>query len=85
MVAQVTDTGPGIASEKLDSIFEPFVQLTAGLAERRGGVGLGLAISRDLARAMDGNLTVESTVGVGSQFTLTLPLAKSREHRTPDT
>ena len=85
VVAQVTDTGPGIASEKLDSIFEPFVQLTAGLAERRGGVGLGLAISRDLARAMDGNLTVESTVGVGSQFTLTLPLAKSREHRTPDT
>ena len=85
VVAQVTDTGPGIPSEKLDSIFEPFVQLTAGLAERRGGVGLGLAISRDLARAMDGNLTVESTVGVGSQFTLTLPLAKSREHRTPNT
>ena len=77
VLAHVTDTGPGITAEKLESIFEPFVQLTAGLAHRRGGVGLGLAISRDLARAMDGDLTVESTVGVGSRFTLSLPLAKS--------
>jgi signal transduction histidine kinase len=75
VVAHVTDTGPGIPGEKLDSIFEPFVQLTSGLADRRGGVGLGLAISRDLARAMEGDLTVESTVGVGSRFTLSLPLA----------
>jgi signal transduction histidine kinase len=77
--AEVADTGPGIPSEKVESIFEPFVQLTAGLTDRRGGVGLGLAISRDLARAMDGDLTVESTVGVGSRFTLSLPLAKSAE------
>jgi signal transduction histidine kinase len=76
-IAQVADTGPGIPREMLDSIFEPFVQLTEGLAERRGGVGLGLAISRDLARAMNGDLTVESTVGAGSRFTLTLPLARS--------
>jgi signal transduction histidine kinase len=75
--AEVSDTGPGIPPEKVESIFEPFVQLTAGLTDRRGGVGLGLAISRDLARAMDGNLTVESTVGVGSRFTLSLPLSKS--------
>jgi signal transduction histidine kinase len=75
VIAHVVDTGPGIPGEKLDSIFEPFVQLTSGLADRRGGVGLGLAISRDLARAMDGDLTVESTVGVGSRFTLSLPLA----------
>ena len=77
VLAHVADTGPGIASEKVDSIFEPFVQLTAGLADRRGGVGLGLAISRDLARAMDGDLSAQSTVGVGSRFTLTLPLATS--------
>jgi signal transduction histidine kinase len=75
--AHIVDTGPGIPPEKLESIFEPFVQLTSGLADRRGGVGLGLAISRDLARAMDGDLTVESTLGVGSRFTLLLPLARS--------
>jgi signal transduction histidine kinase len=77
VVAEVVDTGPGIPKDKMDSIFEPFVQLTAGLTERRGGVGLGLAISRDLARAMHGDLTVSSTVGVGSRFTLTLPRARS--------
>jgi len=71
----VADTGPGIPGEKLVAIFEPFVQLANGLTERRGGVGLGLTISRDLARAMKGDLTVESTVGVGSRFTLQLPRA----------
>lgn len=73
----IRDTGPGIPADTLESIFEPFVQLMGGLADRRGGVGLGLAISRDLARAMNGDLTVESTVGVGSCFTLALPLARS--------
>jgi signal transduction histidine kinase len=76
-LAHVTDTGPGIPAEKIESIFEPFVQLTSELTERRGGVGLGLAISRDLARAMSGDLILESTVGVGSRFTLALPLARS--------
>jgi signal transduction histidine kinase len=71
----VADTGPGIPSEKLVAIFEPFVQLANGLTERRGGVGLGLTISRDLARAMNGDLTVESTVGVGSRFMLQVPRA----------
>jgi signal transduction histidine kinase len=59
----------------LVAIFEPIVQLANGLTERRGGVGLGLTISRDLARAMEGDLTVESSVGVGSRFTLRLPRA----------
>jgi signal transduction histidine kinase len=72
-VARVRDTGPGFPAEKIDSIFEPFVQLTDGLTDRQGGVGLGLAISRDLARAMGGDLTVESTVDAGSCFTLSLP------------
>jgi signal transduction histidine kinase len=71
----VSDVGPGILPEKLQAIFQPFVQLAAGLTKRQGGVGLGLAISRDLARAMNGDLTVESTLGVGSRFTLTLPRA----------
>lgn len=73
---QVTDTGPGIAPDKIGAIFEPFVQLTAGLTDRRDGVGLGLAISRDLARAMKGDLTLESTLGSGSRFTLALPLSR---------
>ncbi len=72
VIIQVTDPGPGIPQEKLEEIFEPFVQLATGLTNRQGGVGLGLAISRDLARAMNGDLTVESTVGVGSRFTLVL-------------
>jgi signal transduction histidine kinase len=71
----VADNGPGIPGEQLAAIFDPFVQLPSGLSNRRGGVGLGLAISRDLARAMNGDLTVESTVGVGSRFTLRLPRA----------
>jgi len=68
----VTDTGIGIPADKLPSIFEPFVQVDTRLTRTHEGVGLGLAISRDLARAMGGDLTVESRVGEGSCFTLTL-------------
>ncbi len=75
VVTTVADTGTGIPADKLQLIFQPFVQLRSGFADRRGGVGLGLAISRDLAHAMGGELTVESTVGVGSCFALSLPLA----------
>jgi PAS domain S-box-containing protein len=71
----VADTGVGIAAEKLASIFEPFVQVDQGLTRPHEGVGLGLAISRELARGMGGDLTAESTPGVGSTFTLTLPRA----------
>jgi signal transduction histidine kinase len=68
----VSDTGRGIAEEMLELIFEPFVQLnqTAG---SQSGVGLGLAISRNLARGMGGELTAASTAGRGSCFTLTVP------------
>ncbi|HEX7050751.1 MAG TPA: PAS domain-containing sensor histidine kinase [Longimicrobiales bacterium] len=71
----VRDTGPGIAPERLAAIFEPFVQLGRGGADetRQPGVGLGLAISRDIARAMHGDITVESEPGRGSTFTLRLP------------
>jgi signal transduction histidine kinase len=72
----VSDTGVGIPEDKLEAIFDPFFQVNSGLAGRDSGVGLGLAISRDLARAMHGDLTVESELGVGSRFTLTLPSAR---------
>jgi signal transduction histidine kinase len=70
---RISDNGPGIPAAKLERIFEPFVQLTTGLADRHGGVGLGLTISRDLARGMGGDLEAKSSVGVGSRFTLVLP------------
>jgi signal transduction histidine kinase len=76
---RISDTGIGIAEAKLEVIFEPFVQLKEGLADRAGGVGLGLAISRDLARAMKGDLTVESTEGQGARFTLSLPRASEHD------
>jgi signal transduction histidine kinase len=71
----VTDSGPGIPPDKLERIFEPFVQLDVGRTRTHEGTGLGLAISRDLARWMRGDLTVESRLGEGSTFTLTLPRA----------
>ena len=73
---KVADTGRGIAADQLEQIFEPFVQVDRHLTrESQQGVGLGLAISRDLARLMGGELTVESERGKGSVFTLTLPAA----------
>ncbi len=72
----VIDTGVGIPGDKLETIFEPFVQLGRSLSSAHEGMGLGLAISRDLARAMNGDLSVRSTVGAGSTFTLNLPRAQ---------
>lgn len=69
----VRDTGPGIPGDRLEEIFDPFVQVGRSSAERRQGVGLGLAISRELARMMEGDLSVRSVVGEGSTFVLTLP------------
>ena len=69
----VRDTGPGIPAEKLEEIFSPFTQVGDPSGAARQGAGLGLAISRELARAMKGDVTVESQVGVGSTFTVTLP------------
>jgi len=67
---RVIDTGPGIASEDLDRIFDEFEQAGGG---RKGGTGLGLAISRRLAELLGGTLRVESEVGAGSTFVLSLP------------
>jgi signal transduction histidine kinase len=75
IVARIADSGAGVPDDRVESIFEPFVQLTAGFTNRRGGVGLGLPISRDLARAMNGDVTLEPNTGSGASFTLTLPRA----------
>jgi len=76
---KVIDVGAGISDEMLDAIFQPFVQASSGFTRIARGSGLGLAISRDLARLMGGELSVESEKGVGSTFTLSLPLAPSRK------
>jgi signal transduction histidine kinase len=74
----VSDTGIGIPRAKFDAIFDPFTQLARGSNADARGVGLGLSISRQLARAMNGDVAVESTVGVGSTFAFSLPrVAKS--------
>ena len=72
VLAHVRDNGPGIPADRLDDIFEPFVQLDRTFDNPREGAGLGLAISRDLALGMQGDLTVDSTVGKGSRFTVSL-------------
>jgi signal transduction histidine kinase len=72
---RVSDTGIGISEDHLERVFEPFVQVGGGVTSDEG-VGLGLAISRDLARAIGGDITVRSELGVGSTFTVTLPSAR---------
>ena len=71
----VVDDGAGIPSDKLDAIFEPFVQVNRDYSSKHEGTGLGLSISRDLARRMGGDLVVASEIGKGSKFTLSLPRA----------
>lgn len=72
---RVADSGRGIPVDRIDSIWQPFVQVGRRLNQPAEGVGLGLAISRDLARRLNGELRVESALGQGSTFTLTLPIA----------
>lgn len=75
----VTDTGPGIEPALQEKVFEPFVQGDQTLSRSYGGTGLGLSICRQLAKMMNGTLTLDSTLGVGSTFILTIPLPQTRE------
>ncbi len=70
----IRDTGPGIPSDQLEVIFEPFRQIDGSATRQHGGVGLGLALCRKLARVLGGDLIVESQLGAGSLFRLTLPI-----------
>jgi signal transduction histidine kinase len=74
----VADTGVGIPAERLQTVFEPFVQVDSSRTRPAGGTGLGLSISRDFARGMGGDLLVESEQGRGSVFTLVLPRSGER-------
>jgi signal transduction histidine kinase len=71
----VKDTGIGIPSDQLNNVFDPFYQVDRGPTRKYPGMGLGLAIARDLARAMKGDVWLESTPGQGSTAWLALPAA----------
>ena len=77
----VRDTGPGIPAQQLDRIFEEFYQIEGGLSRSTGGTGLGLAIARRFAQLMGGDITVQSEIGAGSEFVLTLPQARREMSR----
>ena len=79
VLIDVTDTGVGIPADRLDAIFEPFVQVERAYAGQRQGTGLGLSISRDLARGMGGELTVRSELGKGSTFTIRLRAGRPKD------
>lgn len=79
---RVEDTGMGIPTDRLQAIFEPFVQADMALTRTHGGTGLGLAISRHLARLIGGDVTARSEVGTGSTFFLWLPAAPVESLKT---
>lgn len=82
-LVHVGDTGPGIPADTAESIFDPFVQLGRTTSSPVEGVGLGLSISRMLARSMGGDVTVTSKIGEGSVFTVSIPRSSTPESPAP--
>ncbi|WP_162199407.1 PAS domain-containing hybrid sensor histidine kinase/response regulator [Aurantiacibacter luteus] len=83
VLISIIDTGIGIAEDKLRAIFSPFEQQDGSVARRFGGTGLGLSISSQLVEMMGGRITVHSKIGVGTQFTVRMPLVEAEEHDRP--
>jgi signal transduction histidine kinase/DNA-binding response OmpR family regulator/serine phosphatase RsbU (regulator of sigma subunit) len=84
LVITVTDTGIGIPEDKLDNIFQSFEQADGGTARKYGGTGLGLAVTKPLIQLHGGDIWVQSTPGVGSQFTFTLPISEKPIESQPN-
>ncbi|MBK9576481.1 MAG: response regulator [Fibrobacterota bacterium] len=80
----VSDTGIGIPPEKLQRLFQPFTQVDSSLSRKYGGTGLGLVISRRLARMMGGDVDVESELGKGSKFRMVVRLSEPKSAMAPD-
>jgi len=76
VVIAIRDTGIGIPAEELTRIFQRFYQVEDSLRRKHGGIGLGLAIAREMAELVDGQMSVESEMGRGSTFSLSLPQAR---------
>lgn len=83
LTLRVEDTGIGIATEELPHVFDKFRQVDGSRTRRQGGTGLGLAIVNELTRLMGGSVSVESTLGRGTRFTVLLPGAVSKESAVP--
>ena len=79
----VSDTGIGILKENFDRIFESFEQAEGSTAREYGGTGLGLAVTKQLVELHGGKINVKSQVGVGSQFTFTLPTSTGKAEYKP--
>ena len=75
-VLRITDTGPGIPADCRDSVFQPFFRVDKSRSREMGGVGLGLALVREIAVLHGGSVTVESSSENGTTFSVTLPLAQ---------